>query len=229
MSDNSRPRRKPKREYNKWKEKLKKSQQPKKPHSNKGIPQPAKSRLTSELQKRIESGVAGGNFSYVVARYEGISNNLFHAWMAKGKAESDRRDKLEDDSNEPDHIYYNFYVSILKAESYSEMRAVKILMNPDGSNVVEQKWAAWWLERNKRDRWSPTKDVNLHGPNNGPIEIKQQSNEEFFSQFTASEIDAIGDILITAKLRRDNEQSSNDESIPVLPSSVGSDRSQPLP
>ena len=62
-----------------------------------------KSRLTPELQDKIVSAVALGNYHYVAAQSNGVSESTFNYWMSRGSDDLEEGKKTR---------YVDFYNAI---------------------------------------------------------------------------------------------------------------------
>lgn len=145
--------------------------------------------------------------------------------MIRGKAESDRLDADGDAKPTTREIpYLDFFVRVTRAMSYSEMKAVQIIMMPQENDAVDLKWAAWWLEKARKTRWAPTKDVNVHGPNDGPIKIEAKVEDDPFKHLTAGERERIIEILIDAENRRISEGNADESALLLSQSGMAEDR-----
>lgn len=183
--------------------------------------------MDPEVTAKIEAAIKGGNYPHVAAEFFGVSENLFNRWMRRGSVESDRIDDGEEPI-EREAPYLDFYARIRRALAYCEMRAVQIIMLPQKSDATEVKWAAWWLEKARRSRWSQAQDINIHGPN-GPIEIEAKVEHDITSNLSAAEIESIAEILIRAENRRLSEAGSDDPAVPVSHAGLEEDRPSGVP
>ena len=96
-----------------------------------------RSKLTPEVQEKVVSAIRAGNYANVSAEYAGISERTFYRWLQRGQEAKSGR-------------YRQFWLSVKKAESESEVRAVAIVQKHMDSN-----WQAamTYLERKHPDRW----------------------------------------------------------------------------
>lgn len=197
---------------------------------------PTPSKYTYNLQQSIAAMIQAGNFATVAATYHGISGKTHRNWMSQGEAEVERLEA--DPTAEPDPYkadYVNYFNAIIKAEAFGEVRAVNIVMGrrnigEEPPTANDMRWAGWWLERSKRERWSQSHDVNLHGPNNGPIEISNPDTE-FVSRLRAVDIITISQIFTTIEnqLAGDSSESGDVGPEPVSSTGVAADRPGSVP
>lgn len=97
---------------------------------------PRKTKLTKELQDRITSVIAAGNYLEVAYRLAGVSHETFYRWLRLG--EQGRRP------------YSEFYEAVKKAEAAAEAKRILVIQK-----ASEENWqaAAWYLERRYPERW----------------------------------------------------------------------------
>lgn len=197
---------------------------------------PTPSLYTIELQKGIAAMIQSGNFASVAATFHGLSPKTHRNWMTQGEAEHDRlyADPLaEPDPYKADYVAY--YDAILKAEAFAEVRAVNIVtgrrnIGEEQPTANDMRWAGWWLERSKRERWSQSHDINVHGPNNGPIEVNVHT-AEFVSRFKPADIILISQIFtrIENESAGDSSEGSDDRPEPIPSTGMEADRPGSVP
>jgi hypothetical protein len=121
-----------------------------------------KTKLTDEVQERIVAAIRGGNYQDVAARYAGIGERTFYAWMERGEK-----------GEEP---YAQFQQAVESAKAVAEVRSVALIQKAaqDGSWQA----AAWYLERTNAGRWGRKQMVSLTGEDGGPVKFEQVTPAE---------------------------------------------------
>jgi hypothetical protein len=194
------------------------------------------SKYTFGLQQAIAAMVQSGNFASVAVVFHGISAKTHRRWMSTGEAEVERYEADPLAETDPYKIdYVNYYNAIMKAEAFAEVRAVNIVTGrrnvgeeqPSGQDI---QGAKWWLERSKKERWAVGHDINLHGPNGGPIEINI-TESEFMSKLSAANIIAISQIFTTIEngVTGDPQKGGDVGPLPIPSTGVAADRPGNLP
>jgi hypothetical protein len=114
------------------------------------------SKLTPELIDEIYNLIKKGNHESIAAMSAGVSPELFHSWLLKGRKQKKG-------------IYFllAFYVEMALAES--EVYAVGKVQ--DG---MDEDWRAAmsFLERRFQDRWNKANKTEVTGKDGGDIHIK---------------------------------------------------------
>ena len=207
--------------------KPKKSKKYKRPSRAKPAPKkrrykPDLEKCNAELTERMSALIKGGNFPTPAANFCGISDKSHRNWMARGEAEINRLEAdPSTDIDEHEEKYVTYFQAISKAIGFSEIRAVDILMGrirpgEEPPSPDDRKWSAWWLERSKRERWSQSHDINMHGPDNGPIEINTSADERL-RKFGPDDIKIIAAILIRLDLDEGGSAPGGDTGPESLP------------
>ncbi|MDA8087028.1 MAG: hypothetical protein M0Z75_10055 [Nitrospiraceae bacterium] len=95
-------------------------------------------KLTSELQAKLCSAIAEGNYYETACKHAGIDYSTFRKWILRGEKgkEGDR--------------FFEFCEAIKKAESEAEMKCTQVILKSAAKNWQA---AAWWLERRYPARW----------------------------------------------------------------------------
>lgn len=94
--------------------------------------------FTPQVQKKIISAVASGNFREIAARHAGVSVSTFRDWLARGKKEKAGE-------------FHDFLDAVLTAQAKAEFEYVKTIWK---ARQKDAKQAQWWLERTAPERWS---------------------------------------------------------------------------
>lgn len=201
-----------------------------KPAPKKRRYQPDLEKCNAELTGQMATLIMAGHAPTPTAAYCGISDKSHRKWMARGEAEKDRLEAdPATDIDEHEEKYLNHFLVISKAIGFSEIRALDILQgrtrkgeDEDGNPIIimptpeDRKWSAWWLERSKRERWSQSHDINMHGPDNGPIEINTSADERL-RRLEPGDIKTIAAILIRLDLEEGDTTPGGDTGPESLP------------
>ena len=121
-----------------------------------------KTKLTPELQDKIEKALSAGNYVETACAYAGISVATFYNWLNEARK----------DDAEP--IYVEFLEATERARAVSEMRNVQIVQNAAmGDDDKDPDWraASWFLERAFPRKWGRQERVELSGAEGGPINV----------------------------------------------------------
>jgi hypothetical protein len=120
-------------------------------------------KLTLEIQDRIVSAIAGGNYLETSARYAGISPTAFYQWMSKGDGKS---------AKSP---YKEFRQAVEKARSQAEIRNVALIQQ--AGNDGSWQAAAWYLERSYPMRWGRNNRLEVTGAEGTPVKFEISVDE----------------------------------------------------
>jgi hypothetical protein len=144
------------------------------------------SKLTPEVRDKIVQAIRAGNFVATAAVYAGIDVSSVYRWMAEGQ-QANSGAKRE------------FYDAVTVARAEMEVRVVANVMRTvqggyvtarrtrilrDGTEQVEEDVAGpngtlglKVLERAFPSRWHSTQQVELSGPDGGPVQIETGDTE----------------------------------------------------
>jgi len=114
-----------------------------KPPGYAGVSRPTK--LTPELQQRICSIIADGNYISTACHACGVDNTTYLNWIASGQAEAER--------GETGGIFFKFLQAAKEAEAAAEVQLVKDVKLHTNRNVVAPLAL---LDRRFRERWGQT-------------------------------------------------------------------------
>jgi len=89
------------------------------------------------LREKIIEKVRDGHHPDAVARYCGISPNIFMEWMKRGAEGKDKE-------------HYDFYIDVMKADAEGEMAGIDQIRVQSYDNWTAR---AWLLERRYPERW----------------------------------------------------------------------------
>ncbi|GEO26677.1 hypothetical protein AAC03nite_24620 [Alicyclobacillus acidoterrestris] len=118
-----------------------------------------KTKLTPDLQKRLMSFIAAGNYVEVACAASGISTTTFYRWLEQGeKAKSG--------------IYREFRDAYKQAEAVAEMKRVKTIQ--DAADLGDWRAALAYLERRYPDRWGRKDRVQADVNHSGEVTAKVQ-------------------------------------------------------
>jgi len=116
-------------------------------------------KLTAEIQQKIVTAIAAGNYIETSAALVGINRTTLQRWMKRGaRAQSGK--------------HADFCSAVHKALAQAEVRDVAII----GQAAVKQ-WqaAAWRLERKNHKRWGRKAVIvanhEVSGPSGGAIQM----------------------------------------------------------
>ena len=124
------------------------------PAQNVGRP----SKFTDEVKSRIINLIEEGNYRKTAALAAGVSQSLFHEWLARG--------------HRGDPGFLEFLESVEAAEATSEV----VLTRSVWDGRVDPKVALDMLARRWPTRWGRTR-VEVTGADNGPLQV-QTANDE---------------------------------------------------
>ena len=117
-----------------------------KPPGYAGVGRPCK--LTPELQEKICSIIADGNYLVTACQACGVDNNTYRNWLERGQAEAD--------AGNTGGIFFQFLHAAKEAEAKSEIQLVKDVKLHTNRNVVAPLAL---LDRRFRERWGQTQAV----------------------------------------------------------------------
>jgi hypothetical protein len=133
--------------------------------------------LTDDLIARIVDLVRLGNYPLIAARANGVADNTFYEWLARGREANgtvvDRSQKAKQRSKtsqvEVIDQTAKLANAIAEAEALCEARVV-------GTIVVaanqDNKAAVTFLERRHPQRWRQHVSTEMTGPEGGPIQTQ---------------------------------------------------------
>lgn len=130
--------------------------------------------LTPEIQQALVTVIQAGNYNITACNFVGVAESTFYRWMQRGEDEIKRLIEVEEETGEyldPDEkeaIYVQFWESIKKAESTSEVTA---LMHVKRSFGEDWKSAMTFLERKKPDHWRRRDRTELTDPDGNPVAV----------------------------------------------------------
>lgn len=110
-------------------------------------------KLTPEVQRRITSALAAGNYKEAACAYGGVSHPTFTRWMNRGEEAKSG-------------MYRDFYDAVQDAIAQSEVRVVAIWQE---AIPADWKAARDFLARRFPERWSANKRVQVSGDIGGDI------------------------------------------------------------
>lgn len=109
-------------------------------------------KLTKELQARIERAVASGNYIETAAQLNGVHKSTLYRWLKRGNEERERLERNPDAEPDPQEApYVEFCDVIQRALAHSEAADVAVI----GQAARAGQWqaAAWRLERKFPQRY----------------------------------------------------------------------------
>lgn len=116
--------------------------------------------LTPDLQNKLVSVIAAGNYDDVACAHCGISDTVFYEWIQRGEGRHPTRNKTP--------LYAEFAEAIKKARADSEVVAVLSVRNAFSKN-----WQAamTFLERRRPDRWGRRDYMSVQHEHRGTVEV----------------------------------------------------------
>ncbi len=142
---------------------------PKKARTNntnkRGKGQPTK--LTKRVQDRLVEAISKGNYYDAACGYAGITYQTLRNWLARGEQEGEG-------------LYFDFFLSIKKAQQTAEVELVNQWRGhmPDNWQAV-----ATFMERRYPERWGRRQAIELTGKSGQAIDINHS-----FSELTTKEL-----------------------------------------
>ena len=112
-------------------------------------------KLTPQVQQRIVTALAAGNYPMVAVEYGGIDYSTFRNWMNRGEEALESRSRRRSDAP-----FIEFFLAIRQTETEAEVGAVARLRQHFEKNAAPIQW---WLERRHRERWAPPRQVDAEG------------------------------------------------------------------
>lgn len=119
---------------------------------------PRKTKLTKDLIKEAERLLRAGNYTVTVCQFLGISERTWYNWLNEGEKD------LEAGKN---NLKVQFFQSVKKAESTSEIRNVQVVQN--AAQEGDWKAAMTYLERKFPDRWGRREKVSADVSHSGEV------------------------------------------------------------
>lgn len=141
---------------------------------------PRPSKLNPETQQRIVNALEAGNYFDAACEYAGITATTGYRWMARGKAELERRDnpRVQEDTQIwlEEQPYCEFCEAITRASANVEIRTMALIHRAgtgDESKGIQGDWRAltWFMEHRYPDKWGRTRVENT-GKDGGAIVYK---------------------------------------------------------
>lgn len=114
------------------------------------------SKLTKEVQKKIETAIAGGNYYEAACNYAGIDYQTFRNWIKAGEEVASGEKRKTKNSKK----YLEFFEVVQAAEARAEVRIVA-----QWQRQIPNNWQAArdFLARRFPDRWKPRDEQELVG------------------------------------------------------------------
>lgn len=106
----------------------------------------------NEIKKMetVQTLIAKGHHRDVVARYLRLNTTAFNAMLKRGET---------DVANEEDTPDAQMYKMVIAAESQAEIDALDVIMKA-AKDLGDWKAAAWYLERTRKDVYSPKTELS---------------------------------------------------------------------
>ena len=95
-------------------------------------------KLTQELQEKLCSHIADGNYLDTACRLAGIDYGTMRRWILQGESDMSGR-------------FYEFAEAVKVAEAIAESERVRLILH--AGKYDDWKANAWYLERKFPDRW----------------------------------------------------------------------------
>ena len=126
--------------------------------------------LTPAVQKRIVANIAKGVHVEVAARAAGISKQTFYAWLERGT------DKVSPETGEKivaPQPYRDFRDAIEEADAALELSLVNRYRDvSEQAAFGNAAHLAGFLGRRYRARWALKAEVEVSGPEGGPVKVE---------------------------------------------------------
>lgn len=125
-------------------------------------PQGRFSKLTPDVQSKITSSLAAGNYFDVSCEYAGIAVSTGHNWLARGRKELLRREgkNVKEGSKEwlDEQPFVDFLEAVSRASASVQVKAVALIQRfgeGDKDKGIEPDWRAmaWFLEHRYPKQW----------------------------------------------------------------------------
>lgn len=123
--------------------------------------------LQPEVRKRLVQGIRDGNWQTVAARAAGIHESSFRHWMNEGRDASVKAERGET-LTERETFFLAFLQEIEAAEADAE---AAIVLNLRALTLSHPSAALGMLAVRFPDRWREKKQVEVSGPEGGPIQL----------------------------------------------------------
>ncbi len=166
-----------------------------------------RSKLSAEVQARIEEAVREGNPLGTAAAYGGISESTLHAWRQRGERKQERVEVEGGSVRTSEMPFLEFSESLTRARADAACRNVLVIQKaatgypvtrtvvkrtPDGEVVETTTWtefdwraSAWYLERAFPDRWGKRGRLEHSGGGGGVLMVPTPVGSEEWAQIAA--------------------------------------------
>lgn len=142
--------------------------------------------LTPKRFEGIVKAVADGNFAIIAAQANGVSEELFHQWMRRGREVYGRLMMYEVDREpliESDVLWMDFAVAVEGARAEAEVHYVGII-----KTAAEEDWrpAAWWLERTRAGRYARQQrlETTIKGDPDSPVLVEVSAKDTLLERLS---------------------------------------------
>lgn len=132
------------------------------------------SKLTPEVFNAVMQALRAGNYQEVAARYAGVAESTYWAWLDRGRKERERiEDDVPPDPNEA--LYVDFLDEVEQARASAEVRMVGLI-----AQAAKNTWqaAAWYLERSKPNQWGRRDRHEITGRDGQPVIVEHHTKVE---------------------------------------------------
>jgi len=143
--------------------------------------------LTEKRFKGIVEAIADGNFAVVAAQANGVSEELFHQWMRRGRKVYECLMAYEVEHEpliESDVLWLDFAVEVEEARAGAEVYYVGVIRE-----ATETDWrpAAWWLERTRAGRYARLQrlEATVKGDPDSPIVVEISAKNTLLERLSA--------------------------------------------
>lgn len=134
---------------------------------HKGVGGGRPTKLTPELQAKIVSAIAAGNYMETAAAYAGISRDSLYEWLKRGRKER-LRIEAGMPKNRRETRYAEFSEAVEKSMAQAEVADIAVI----GMAAASGQWqaAAWRLERKYPEKYGRRDRMELSAASRSEIE-----------------------------------------------------------
>lgn len=115
-----------------------------------------------------------GNYMDAACAAAGVGVTTVYRWINEGQDEAQR---IETGGKPNPHKagYVEIMEAIERARGEAEARNVAVIQKAAQDGTWQA--SAWWLERSRPQKWGRFTRTEIHGPNEGPLQVNVTSND----------------------------------------------------
>jgi hypothetical protein len=134
------------------------------------VPRGRKPKLTPELQQKLVSAIAAGNYIETACALVGIGTTTFYRWLELGSGPNARSP------------YREFREAVKKAEAAAEAKRIQII-----TEAAKEDWkaAAWYLERRYPERWGRRDRLQAELEHSGTVTANVEQHAHIVQRIVA--------------------------------------------